>query len=124
MTVSPMALGVTYQQNDTDGKLFIKLPNISFPFSDAGDLILAMGNQVQRLRPFSLSPSLHAHAHAGTCTDTDANIDTHQLPTPHHASLSHTAVPPKRILSLSGPHGQSDHGSVGGGARVRQPGCE
>ena len=38
--------GVTYQQNSSDGKLFIKLPNISFPFSADGDLILAMGNQV------------------------------------------------------------------------------
>ena len=38
--------GVTYQQNSTEGELFIKLPNISFPFTDSGDLILAMGNQV------------------------------------------------------------------------------
>ena len=38
--------GITYQQNSTEGDLFIKLPNISFPFTDTGDLILAMGNQV------------------------------------------------------------------------------
>ncbi len=38
--------GVTYQQNTTDGDLFIKLPNISFPFTSTGELILAMGNQV------------------------------------------------------------------------------
>jgi hypothetical protein len=37
--------GYTYQQNSSDGKLFIKLPDISFPFKD-GELILAMGNQV------------------------------------------------------------------------------
>jgi hypothetical protein len=37
--------GVTYQQNSSDGELFIKLPNISFPFTN-GELILAMGNQV------------------------------------------------------------------------------
>lgn len=33
-------------QNSSSGELFIKLPNISFPFTAAGDLILAMGNQV------------------------------------------------------------------------------
>ena len=33
------------QQNSSDGKLFIKLPNISFPFEN-GQLILVMGNQV------------------------------------------------------------------------------
>ena len=38
--------GITYQQNSSEGKLFIKLPNISFPFSEGGELILAMGNQV------------------------------------------------------------------------------
>lgn len=38
--------GVTYQQNNSDGKLFIKLPNISFPFTSDGELILAMGNQI------------------------------------------------------------------------------
>ena len=44
---------MTYQQNrSSDGRLFIKLPNISFPFSGAGSggaadqLIQKMGNQV------------------------------------------------------------------------------
>ena len=35
--------GVTLQQNSSEGKLFIKLPNISFPFSENGELILVMG---------------------------------------------------------------------------------
>ena len=43
--------GVTYQQNTSGGKLFIKLPNISFPFGEKGkgkgELILATGNQVK-----------------------------------------------------------------------------
>jgi hypothetical protein len=33
-------------QNSSSGELFIKLPNIDFPFTESGDLILAMGNQV------------------------------------------------------------------------------
>ena len=56
--------GVTYQQNSTNGELFIKLPNISFPFTDSGDLILAMGNQVHT--DAEISVPLEAALKSGT----------------------------------------------------------
>ena len=56
--------GVTYQQNSTEGELFIKLPNISFPFTDSGDLILAMGNQVHT--DAQISVPLEAALKSGT----------------------------------------------------------